>query len=90
MNILSFGMGASVSWTSPYLSLLQSDDSPIGEPISTSNASWIGSSLAIGALVGTFFFGWFSERVGRFWAIISAGIPQTVNVKEISKPLKLQ
>lgn len=72
-------MGASVSWTSPYLPLLQSKDSPIGYPITTSQASWIGSLMAIGALVGAFFYGWLAEKVGRFWALIAAAIPQIVS-----------
>lgn len=80
MNILSLGGGASISWTSPYLSLLQSEDkSPLGKAISASEASWIGSLLAIGALSGSFFFGWLSEKFGRFRALNFAAVPQIVS-----------
>lgn len=72
-------MGAAVSWTSPYLPLLQSPDSPIGQAITKSEASWIGSLMAIGALIGAFFFGFFPEKVGRIWSLISAAIPQIVS-----------
>lgn len=82
VNILSLGAGASISWTSPYMPLLQSIQSPFKEPISASQASWIGSLLAIGALIGSFFFGWLSEKFGRFWSLISAAIPQIVSFKK--------
>jgi hypothetical protein len=49
-NILSLGVGASISWSSPYLSVLQVQDSPLGAAITSSEASWIGSFLAIGSL----------------------------------------
>lgn len=50
-NILSLGVGASISWSSPYLSVLQGQDSPLGAAITPSEASWIGSFLAIGKLI---------------------------------------
>ena len=80
VNILALGMGAAVSWTSPYLPLLMSKDSPIGHPINSAQASWIGSLISVGGLIGTFFYGWLSEKVGRFWALILAGIPQIVSL----------
>lgn len=73
------GAGGSVSWTSPYLSLLKSNDSPLSSPITASQASWIGSLLAIGALVGSFLFGWMSEKFGRFPSLITAAVPQIVS-----------
>lgn len=76
--MLSLGVGASISWTSHSLSILHGDDSPFGEPISSSEGSWIGSLLAVGALVGSFFYGWLSEKLGRFWALILAAVPQIV------------
>jgi hypothetical protein len=55
VNILTIGVGASMTWTSPYLPLLQSKDkSPLGQAISANQASWVGSLLAIGALGGSY------------------------------------
>lgn len=79
VNLLSIGTGASISWTSPYLSSLQSANSPIGEVITSSAASWIGSNLAIGALVGSYWFGWLSEKIGRSCSLILAAVPQIVS-----------
>lgn len=79
MNILSLSVGASITWTSPYLRTLQDSDSPLDVPVTKEDASWIGSLLAVGALVGSFFFGWLSEKVGRFWSLIAGAIPQIVS-----------
>ncbi|CRL04325.1 CLUMA_CG017420, isoform A [Clunio marinus] len=78
VNILSLCIGASISWTSPYLSTLQSKNSPFGSPVTSTEASWIGGLLAIGALIGSFFFGWLSEKLGRFWSLMSVAFPQTL------------
>lgn len=79
VNILSLGVGASISWTSPYLPILQTELSPLGEAITTSQASWIGSLLAVGALLGSFFYGWLSEKLGRHGSLIAAAVPQIVS-----------
>lgn len=75
-NILSLGVGASISWTSPYLSVLKGDKSPLDQAITSDDASWIGSLLAIGALTGSFFYGWMSEKIGRFQSLRLAAVPQ--------------
>jgi MFS family permease len=79
VNILSLGVGASISWTSPYLPILQSDDSPLGSAISSTQSSWIGSLLAIGALLGSFLYGYLSEKVGRLKSLLLAAVPQIVS-----------
>lgn len=87
-NIIALGVGASIGWSSPFLPLLQSENSPLSEPITSEEASWIGSILALGALVGTLLFGWLSEAVGRFWASILTSIPQIVRIRFFNEIFK--
>lgn len=83
MNIIALGVGASIGWASPSLPALQSaDDSPFSQPISSNEASWVGSVLALGALCGTLLYGWFSVSVGRFWALLMTSVPQIVRTQK--------
>lgn len=79
MNIIALGVGASIGWSSPFLPILTSQDStPLAEPLSAEQASWVGSLLALGALCGVLLFGWLSETIGRFWASLLTSVPQIV------------
>jgi MFS family permease len=78
VNIIAVGVGASIGWASPSLPFLQSDETILSEPLSSEEASWVGSLLALGALFGTLLFGWLSETIGRFWATLLTAIPQLV------------
>jgi MFS family permease len=74
VNIIAVSVGASVGWPSSFLPILQSSVTPLEQPLTTTEASWLGSILALGALIGTLLFGWLSERLGRFRALfITAG-----------------
>ncbi|PSN54583.1 hypothetical protein C0J52_07381 [Blattella germanica] len=53
VNITSIVHGAGLAWLSPNLTILQSEDSPIGRPISNEEGSWLGSLLCLGACIGT-------------------------------------
>lgn len=75
---MAVSVGASIGWASPYLPLLQTEESSFARPISSSEASWVGSILAIGALCGILIFGWLSEAAGRFWAALMTSVPQIV------------
>lgn len=79
MNIISLAVGASIGWLSPFVSLLQSENSPV-EQISSEQVSWIGGLFCVGALVGTFVYGWLSETIGRFWTSILLAFPQIVRL----------
>ncbi|CAO1407792.1 unnamed protein product [Diamesa hyperborea] len=75
VNIISLAVGASIGWLSPFVSLLQSENSPV-EQVSSEQVSWIGGLFCVGALVGTFVYGWLSETIGRFWTSILLAFPQ--------------
>lgn len=80
VNILTLGVGASMVWTSPYLAVLKSSDSPLSHAITSSQASTLGGLMPIGALVGAFVSGRIANKIGRFWAIYLNGIPQLVSI----------
>jgi MFS family permease len=88
VNIIAVGVGASIGWASPSLPFLQSDESFLPEPLTSDQASWVGSFLALGALFGTLLFGWLSEKIGRFWAMLLTAIPHVVRIRGLKKFLK--
>lgn len=70
-----------ISWTSPIYSKLYSNDSsinPLGKPITEKQDSWIGSLLNIGAMLGTFPYGYLAERFGRKATLLSIALPHFV------------
>lgn len=71
-------VGASVGWTSPFLPILQSSYSPLEQPSTASEASWVGSFLALGAFAGTLLFGWLSEQLGRHRALLLTAATEIV------------
>ncbi|XP_076280403.1 facilitated trehalose transporter Tret1 [Lasioglossum baleicum] len=66
-NMCSMAAGAMMGWTSPILPRLSktTDDNPLGRRITDDENSWIGSLVAIGAMLGCFVAGMLAERFGR-------------------------
>lgn len=77
----TYGIMTGIS--SPLIVLLTSEDSPLPEPISKNDASWLPSLKALGALIGFSFFGAIAGRFGRKWPFIFLSIPLTVGVNVI-------
>lgn len=49
----AFSVGNALSWSSPALPMLEDPiTTPLEEPITTEDKMWIGSLLAVGALIG--------------------------------------
>ncbi|XP_056632913.1 facilitated trehalose transporter Tret1-like [Diorhabda sublineata] len=68
VNILTFTTGIAMSWSSPSLPKLSSTDpdiNPLGEPITTSQESWIASLPSIASVFGTIIAGLVADRIGR-------------------------
>lgn len=64
-NLIILSHGCVVGWFSPALPTLLSDDTPlITGPMSNEEISWISSMSSIGALVGTFIFGFMASQIG--------------------------
>jgi len=64
-SLSAFTNGVIGGWMSPVLSQLEKDGGPLGSPISKEQSSWIGSLIAIGAIVGSFVSGYLGERLRK-------------------------
>ncbi|XP_058819309.1 facilitated trehalose transporter Tret1-like [Topomyia yanbarensis] len=65
VNIINFAHGAALGWVSPFLPLLQSEESPLDTgPVTVEQGSWIGSILCLGGLAGAIIYGYLSEKLG--------------------------
>merc|ERR1712013_239571 len=67
-------MGTSISWTSPALPLLKKGEGEGGFSLSTSEASWVGSLMPIGALIGGQVGGLFMSKLGRRGAMMTGAV----------------
>lgn len=74
VSISSVAVGTTFGWPSSQAAFLSSPgpDNPIGRPISTSELSWVGSLVAIGALLAPFAAGFTADRIGRKYALLSS------------------
>lgn len=80
-NMITLAYGCISGWASPAISRLMSDDSPLqGGPISVEEASWVGSIICIGALLGTFSFGYITAMIGSMRSMCLIAIPALVCV----------
>ncbi|XP_030374058.1 facilitated trehalose transporter Tret1-like [Scaptodrosophila lebanonensis] len=75
VHIMTFTHGVSVGWLSPTLRLLSSENSPLGYEITFVEASWIGSLMGLGSLVGNIGFGLLLDRIGRKTCMYGLAIP---------------
>jgi len=86
VNLLALGYGTIIGWSSPFLPVLQSYDSPLKSgPITLDETSWIGSLISVGSIFGTILFGWITERFGTNIAGYVNSLPLIVkNVEKFS------
>lgn len=76
VNIITIIYGVAIGWPSASLLILQSTDTPLPSgPLSTAEASWIGSLIALGGLIGNLVFGSLSGRIGRKTLLLMATGP---------------
>lgn len=78
-NLATVLYGIFIAWSSPYIPLLQSKDSPLGKPLNDEEASWIAASGGFGGLASTFICGWLLEKIGRKRTLMIIGIPQILS-----------
>lgn len=69
--------GTGLSWSSPAIPQLQSENSTI--PTTASEGTWIASCLPIGALLGAIPTGILAEKIGRKQTAIFIAIPFIVS-----------
>lgn len=74
-----FAHGCVVGWVSPALLLLMDQSTPLSHgPLTLEQASWIGSCASIGALFGSFTFGYITSFLGCKRAMTFLTIPALV------------
>lgn len=67
------GSGFSAVWTSPVIELLKSNntqENPLGHPVSIYEISWITSLFTLGIAIGPLFLTKLSDIIGRKWSLI--------------------
>ncbi|XP_050535056.1 uncharacterized protein LOC126902078 [Daktulosphaira vitifoliae] len=69
-----FAVGTVLAWTSPVLPILESENSP-KFTITTEEGSWVGSLIAIGAIIGSIPAGKSADIFGRRPTIAALAIP---------------
>ncbi|GJQ75919.1 hypothetical protein Trydic_g17979 [Trypoxylus dichotomus] len=76
-DLLALSTGMMLAWSSPILEKLQStgDDNPLSSPITSSENSWIGSLLSLGAALGPFPFAFIQDKFGRKYSLLLVAIP---------------
>lgn len=81
VDLLALTGDTTMTWTSPMFPKLNStdpDENPFGKPISDDDASWIGSLVNIGAMIGPIFFRYLSDKVGRKITLLSIAAPHLI------------
>ncbi|KAJ8936174.1 hypothetical protein NQ318_019055 [Aromia moschata] len=77
-NLLALTGDITLTWSSPILPKLSSNDTsvnPLGEPITADQLSWIGSLLYIGAMCGILPFSFLADKLGRKPVLLALAIP---------------
>lgn len=77
VNLASMATGTTLGWTSPVGSKLEDPelkDSPFSFKISSEESSWIGSLVALGALIAPFIAGPLADVIGRKWTLMSSTV----------------
>lgn len=65
-----------MGWLSPALPLLMSENTPLlTGPMTNEDLSWIGGAVSIGAVIGTFLFGFLSVKYGSKMAMTCCAFP---------------
>lgn len=82
VNLLSFATGDLYGWTSPALPRLDGSvdplNNPLGEPLTSEEASWIASLLSLGCAVGSVIFGVVCNKIGPKKSLMICSVPLAV------------
>ncbi|XP_068153067.1 facilitated trehalose transporter Tret1-like [Drosophila tropicalis] len=70
--------GIGIGWLSPTLTLLSSENNPFGDALTVVQASWVGSVIGLGSLVGDLIFGLLIDRLGRKICLFVLAIPNMI------------
>ncbi|KAH0818412.1 hypothetical protein GEV33_004379 [Tenebrio molitor] len=82
VDLLATTGDLAITWTSPVLTKLYSNDSeinPFGRPITADEDSWIVSLINIGAMIGPFPYGYIADKYGRKIGLLAVSVPSIVS-----------
>ncbi|KAJ8715695.1 hypothetical protein PYW07_010177 [Mythimna separata] len=66
VNLGQFMVGYGTGWTAPILAKLQNEeDTPLESVIDDAQSSWVGSLMALGAIIGPYLSGYLCNIIGR-------------------------
>lgn len=75
-NVITFAYGCIIGWVSSAIAQLMSTESPLDSgPITVEEASWIGSIICLGSLLGIFSYGYVCAVIGSKRAMCLIAIP---------------
>ncbi|XP_063385997.1 facilitated trehalose transporter Tret1-2 homolog [Cydia fagiglandana] len=72
--MLTYGMQS--GWVSPAITVLQSESSPAGYPLTDYDISLIASGISVLATCTAVIYGYISDSIGRRWTLVVIVIPQ--------------
>ncbi|EDV93397.1 facilitated trehalose transporter Tret1 [Drosophila grimshawi] len=75
VNLMTLTHGIGIGWFAPSLPLLGSEETPLNQPISVNEVSWVGGLVGLGALAGNIIFGLLLDRIGRKLCMYFMAIP---------------
>ncbi|CAH0717980.1 unnamed protein product, partial [Brenthis ino] len=71
--------GFECGWISPITSLLQSEDSPAGYPLTDSQLSWVASVLSLTATFGVVTYSYVADQYGRKTSVVALAIVEAIS-----------
>uniref|UniRef100_A0A2H1WVK7 SFRICE_029897 n=1 Tax=Spodoptera frugiperda TaxID=7108 RepID=A0A2H1WVK7_SPOFR len=74
LSVPTFMLAIGNTWTSYTLPVLESEDSPIGYPITKSDSNLVSSVIMLGSLTSIVIVGYISDRIGRKKTEILSGL----------------
>lgn len=76
VNLLALSHGLGLGWSSPAVQYFASEKSHLEDkPASPGDLSWIGSSVTLGALIGTFIAGYLADCMGKKRTLMFLTLP---------------
>ncbi|GLV44377.1 nebulosa [Carabus blaptoides fortunei] len=79
VSLIAWSAGTTLSWSSPCLAELEDANSTTAIHISQEEASWVGSLIAIGALLSAIPAGYCADKFGRKNSLLAITIPFTIS-----------
>ncbi|KAI8423632.1 hypothetical protein MSG28_012693 [Choristoneura fumiferana] len=74
ITVLTYGLQS--GWMSPFIIVLQSENSPSGYSLSNYEISWIASGISVLAIISAVIFSYIADAIGRRYTLIMIAIPQ--------------